>query len=407
MSGPLDRFQYAFVHTAALIRGSFREIFLICLCLLITFSVLLSLLADAEGDGYLDKVYCNIIYRARSSLRTITVKLFGERGIEIWDSFEVYFFESNNCIIQVLYVVLVAGICLSTLYYRATEMAENMDIIGFIILVLIPSVTFATFLVCSMSDPGHIRNKIDIIAAEVYWRRDTEFYNYKVCCSDKWVRPARSRHCSKCDVCVMKHDHHCPWIGNCVGPFNYRYFLAFMLLNFILCTVYSIWMFIFFKLRFLELLSYGQYRTTGGSIRTMTRPLIIRIMIDESPLFMFNTVTAATFAISLVAMLGQSCMVIITDRTVAEQDKFGCCSVPKWSYGKGTWCNFMEMMTINRNSVMVRMINLKNAMGLEDFYGKYCLEYDLTSYSCEENDHYDYYSDDVAAVVHEGVKNQP
>lgn len=38
----------------------------------------------------------------------------------------------------------------------------------------------------------------------------------------------RSHHCRKCDRCVLKMDHHCPWINNCVGWGNHGHFIAFL-----------------------------------------------------------------------------------------------------------------------------------------------------------------------------------
>uniref|UniRef100_A0A8C1A5H3 Palmitoyltransferase n=1 Tax=Cyprinus carpio carpio TaxID=630221 RepID=A0A8C1A5H3_CYPCA len=53
-------------------------------------------------------------------------------------------------------------------------------------------------------------------------------------------KPARTHHCSICSRCILKMDHHCPWLNNCVGHFNHRYFFSFCLFMTMACIYCSI-----------------------------------------------------------------------------------------------------------------------------------------------------------------------
>lgn len=43
--------------------------------------------------------------------------------------------------------------------------------------------------------------------------------------------PYRARHCKECNKCVRKFDHHCFWVGGCVGELNHGKFFAFCFLQ--------------------------------------------------------------------------------------------------------------------------------------------------------------------------------
>uniref|UniRef100_A0A7N2L3T6 S-acyltransferase n=1 Tax=Quercus lobata TaxID=97700 RepID=A0A7N2L3T6_QUELO len=67
------------------------------------------------------------------------------------------------------------------------------------------------FLLTSFSDPGTVKaeNVSQYFSAYPY---NNVIYSEKECSTCKIPKPARSKHCSICDRCVVCFDHHCGWM---------------------------------------------------------------------------------------------------------------------------------------------------------------------------------------------------
>ena len=72
-------------------------------------------------------------------------------------------------------------------------------------------------------------------------------YNFELtrCKSCLVQRPKSSHHCSDCHVCVLERNNHCPWMNNCIGLFNRKYFILFCLYS-VISVVYSFCLYFYY-----------------------------------------------------------------------------------------------------------------------------------------------------------------
>ncbi|ESO07921.1 hypothetical protein HELRODRAFT_132800, partial [Helobdella robusta] len=88
------------------------------------------------------------------------------------------------------------------------------------------------FMLSTFLDPGKYPKAHEVKDNNAPMYKNVEIegtsVSLKWCRTCKMYRPPRTTHCNECNYCVEIFDHHCPWVNNCIGRRNYRYFLQFL-----------------------------------------------------------------------------------------------------------------------------------------------------------------------------------
>ncbi|TFK70934.1 zf-DHHC-domain-containing protein [Pluteus cervinus] len=100
---------------------------------------------------------------------------------------------------------------------------------------------FSSLIVCVARDPGPVTDSGkqrsdrahddgDELELTEALMPDIDFSEPGKWCRKCWMpKPERAHHCSVCGRCVLKMDHHCPWLGsNCIGHRTYPAFVHFL-----------------------------------------------------------------------------------------------------------------------------------------------------------------------------------
>ncbi|XP_045677182.1 palmitoyltransferase ZDHHC4 isoform X2 [Phyllostomus hastatus] len=141
-----------------------------------------------------------------------------------------YLFHTRNYIFVVLHLTLQGMVYTE---YTCEVFGYCRDLGFSLCYLLLPylllTVNLAFFTLSSVTDPGTVTKANELLLLQVYEFDEVMFPKDARCPTCDLRKPARSKHCSVCDRCVHRFDHHCVWVNNCIGAWNARYFLIYLL----------------------------------------------------------------------------------------------------------------------------------------------------------------------------------
>ncbi|GAB4855485.1 Probable protein S-acyltransferase 17, variant 2 [Ancistrocladus abbreviatus] len=184
----------------------------------------------------IERIHYFVTFGAYDCFLRFAEYVCGSRGANAILSVEYYCCYRPNPILQIIYLAIIGAtyyfIVQSSFAYLPSYYLGEIHRYTSIIAV---SVGVILFLLTSFADPGAVKaeNVSEYLSAYPY---DNIIYSEKECTTCQIAKPARSKHCSICDRCVARFDHHCGWMNNCIGERNTRYFMAFLLWHFLLCV---------------------------------------------------------------------------------------------------------------------------------------------------------------------------
>ncbi|KAA6377139.1 MAG: putative Palmitoyltransferase SWF1 [Streblomastix strix] len=143
-----------------------------------------------------------------------------------------YVTNERNPVFVIFYGLLVLSVALGYVYGIGPYCdGDHVDIKHNVYIILSILSSVISYIIAYNADNGQI-NKRNVELFESIYPYDGVLYSkIRYCEHCKIIKPPRSRHCEVTGRCVARQDHFCPWINNCVGAGNYRYFLLFLLVN--------------------------------------------------------------------------------------------------------------------------------------------------------------------------------
>lgn len=124
-------------------------------------------------------------------------------------------------------VCMLLGLLVSGQLFISPPLASPRHFLGTAVMLFFAANTLHAYWKASWTPPGSPPTEADPSKLRKLPNGELEVPGHCSKC-DAW-KPERAHHCSTLGRCVLKMDHYCPWVNNCVGHDNYRYFYLFLL----------------------------------------------------------------------------------------------------------------------------------------------------------------------------------
>ncbi|XP_062999231.1 palmitoyltransferase ZDHHC4 [Elgaria multicarinata webbii] len=266
-------------------------------------------------------------------------------------------FHTRNCLFVVLHLILEA-LVYGEYTWEVFGYCKELEFSTVFLLLpyLLLTVNMGFFILCSKTNPGSITKSNQDLFLHVY-AYDGVMFESGIDCSTCEVRkPARAKHCGVCNGCVHRFDHHCVWVNNCIGAFNTRYFLVYLLsLTSMAASIAILAATFLIEVVILSNMMLGYYTDDKGQERPADASFIVQHLFLTFPRIVFMLGFVIVLSIIIGSYFCFTLYLVLTNQTSNEWFKsarYKCsCSQHcsrhrgyKNIYSKGIWGNIAEVV---------------------------------------------------------------